>query len=235
MMKTNISSAETVADQVAVQGFALVPNVFNPTEMDVVGTALKEANIHRSRAGIRHVLAQPLVTDIANDSRVICIAKEVLGKDAFPFHATLFDKSQEANWLVVWHQDTAVSLRERRDLSGWGPWSAKDGVTYAHAPAHALNRVLAIRIHLDDSTSENGPLRILPGTHNRGVLSDDAIQQLSTEISPVECSVSKGGLALMRPLAVHASSKSKSNQSRRVLHIEYAAERSFDGLELAFA
>ncbi len=40
---------------------------------------------------------------------------------------------------------------------------------------------------------------------------------------------------LMRPLAVHASSKSKSNQSRRVLHIEYAAERSFDGLELAFA
>ena len=36
-----------------------------------------------------------------------------------PFRATLFDKSPQANWLVVWHQDTALPLRRRLDISGW--------------------------------------------------------------------------------------------------------------------
>jgi Phytanoyl-CoA dioxygenase (PhyH) len=57
-------------------------------------------------------------------------------------------------------------LKERQEAPGWGPWSIKEGVQYAHAPAKALQRVLALRVHLDDSTSKNGPLRILPGTHN---------------------------------------------------------------------
>jgi hypothetical protein len=49
------------------------------------------------------------------------IARETLGKEAFPFRATLFDKSPTANWLVVWHQDTALPLQERRDAPLWGP------------------------------------------------------------------------------------------------------------------
>ena len=114
-----------------------------------------------------------------------------------------------------------------------GPWSVKDGITYAHVPAHALEKILAIRIYLDDSSSDNGPLRVLPGTHNRGVLTDDAIHELCEEITPVECTVRLGGLVLMRPLLVHASSKSRSDKSRRVLHLEYAAQTTFDGLELA--
>jgi ectoine hydroxylase-related dioxygenase (phytanoyl-CoA dioxygenase family) len=108
-------------------------------------------------------------------------------------------------------------------------------VHYAHAPANVLEQVLAIRVHLDDSHFDNGPLRILPGTHNRGLLTDDDIHQVATEIPPVTCTVERGGLLMMRPLVVHASSKSVSTQSRRVLHIEFAASRSFDGLELAFA
>jgi hypothetical protein len=44
--------------------------------------------------------------------------------------ATLFDKSPTANWLVVWHQDTALPVQERREAPGWGPWSVKDGVIY---------------------------------------------------------------------------------------------------------
>ena len=76
------------------------------------------------------------------------IARETLGGEAFPFRATLFDKSPIANWLVVWHQDTALPLQERREAPGWGPWSVKDGVIYAHAPESALSQVLALRLHL---------------------------------------------------------------------------------------
>jgi ectoine hydroxylase-related dioxygenase (phytanoyl-CoA dioxygenase family) len=117
-----------------------------------------------------------------------------------------------------------------------GPWSVKAGVTYAHAPTAALSRVLALRIHLDDSTLLNGPLRVLPGTHHCGVLSDEAVGLLAQRSEPVDCLVARGGVLAMRPLIVHASSKSRSDVPRRVLHIEYAACITIDdGLELAVA
>jgi ectoine hydroxylase-related dioxygenase (phytanoyl-CoA dioxygenase family) len=178
----------------------------------------------------------PVVQRIAHDSRLVAIAARFVGPAAIPFRATLFDKSTANNWLVVWHQDTALPLRERRDIPGWGPWSIKAGITYAHAPATALSRVIALRLHIDDSDADNGPLRVIPGTHTMGVLSDAEIGQLAREIPPVECIVPAGGVVAMRPLLVHASSKAETTRQRRVLHIEYADSfRIADDLELAIA
>jgi len=129
-----------------------------------------------------------------------------------------------------------LPLREKHEIAGWGPWSVKEGVTYAYAPAHALEQVVALRLHLDDSNEDNGPLRVLPGTQNHGVLSDEEIHLLSAEAAPIECCVGVGGVVLMRPLVIHGSSKAVSNEPRRVLHIEYAPRARFDdGLELATA
>ncbi len=173
---------------------------------------------------------------MARGLRLLEIAQQILGSSAFPFRATLFDKSPTANWLVVWHQDTALPLQERREVPGWGPWSVKDGVTYAHAPASTLSQVLALRVHLDDSTAENGPLRVLPGTHTLGVLTDKALHDLSTRVAVVDCLVPRGGVLAIRPLVVHASSKSQSEAPRRVLHIEYVSSMNLaDGLKLTIA
>ena len=177
----------------------------------------------------------PTVTEVARDSRLSGLASSLLGERAVPYRATLFDRSPESNWLVVWHQDTALPQPDQRQTSGWGPWSRKEGVHYAHAPAQALKEVLALRLHLDDSTVENGPLRVLPGTHTLGVLSDDELHVLSQRIQPVDCLTTKGGVVAMRPLLVHASSKSKSEQCRRVLHIEYTSMEAFARLQLAVA
>jgi ectoine hydroxylase-related dioxygenase (phytanoyl-CoA dioxygenase family) len=182
---------------------------------------------------MRHAMRNAGVAALARDSRLLAMAQEVLGGAARPFRATLFDKSPTRNWLVLWHQDTALPLCQRREVPGWGPWSIKDGVNYADAPARALEQVLALRLHLDDSIAENGPLRILPGTHSRGVLSDEALRDLSTQIEAIDCTVPRGGILAMRPLVVHSSSKSQSNVPRRVLHMEYAASLVFDhGLRL---
>ena len=90
-----------------------------------------------------------------------------------------------------------------------------------------------MRVHLDDSNVDNGPLRVLPGSHVKGVLTDDDIQQLVRFIPANDCLVPRGGVLAMSPLIVHASSKARSDRPRRVIHIEYAACRSFDGgLEL---
>jgi len=153
-----------------------------------------------------------------------------------PFSATLFDKSPEANWLVAWHQDTALPLLERRDVTGWGPWTEKAGVSYALAPADALASVVALRLHLDDSTEENGPLRVLPGTHERGVLTEEQIRSAAQGIQPAVCTVERGGVLVMRPLLVHASSKVIAPSARRVLHFEYSASMIFEnGLRLRAA
>ncbi len=217
-------------------GFAIIPSMLKPMEVGVLLEAFSQAELPRSRAGLRHAMKLPAVASLAQDPRLMKIARGTLGADAFPFRATLFDKSPTANWLVVWHQDTALPFEERRDIPGWGPWSVKDGVNYAHAPATALSLVLALRVHLDDSTDENGPLRVLPDTHTLGVLTDESLHDLSTRIAAIDCLVPQGGVLAMRPLIVHASSKLQTHARRRVLHIEYASTASVaDGLTLAIA
>jgi ectoine hydroxylase-related dioxygenase (phytanoyl-CoA dioxygenase family) len=221
-------------ESLETDGYAIVSPVLSPNEVETILGELGNLKQSRGRAGIRHLLHHPALNVIAHDARLLVIARAILGADAFPFRATLFDKSPQANWLIAWHQDTALPLRERREAVGWGPWSVKEGIAYAHAPARVLERVLALRLHLDDCTPANGPLRVVPGTHRLGVLNDTEIEQQVAGSKPVECLVLKGGLLVMRPLIVHASSKSTSPSSRRVLHIEYAASAEIgDGLRLA--
>ena len=214
-------------------GFAIAHEIFQAAEISQLLTAIDQYPAHRSRAGVRHAMRLQLVARFAERPELIEMASSILSAGALPFHATLFDKSPAANWLVAWHQDTALPLRERREVPGWGPWSMKEGVLYAHAPAEALSQVVALRVSLDDSLENNGPLRVLPATHHRGVLSDDEILRLAAEIAPLSCVAPCGSVVAMSPLVLHASSKSESSIPRRVLHIEYAASPTVGGgLEL---
>jgi len=224
------------APEITEDGFTVVPNVLEPEEIPSLLDRVQLPTFHRSRAGIRHVMSNSHVASLAHDARLMTIAREVFGSEPVPFRATLFDKSHDANWLVVWHQDTALPLRSKKDSPGWGPWSVKEGIHYAHAPTYALDQVVALRVHLDDSTVENGPLRVIPGTHKLGVLTDDEVSKLSIERVSVDCLAARGAVLAMRPLLIHSSSKSQSERPRRVLHIEYAASTVVgDGLELAIA
>lgn len=217
-------------------GFEIIPHCLRISDVNALSAALDSAPLHRSRAGMRNVLQLEAVRSLALDPLLLNFGRSALGEQALPFRATLFDKSPDSNWLVVWHQGTALPLRERRDATGWGPWSVREGVICAHAPAAALEQVLAIRIHLDNSTTENGPLRVLPGTHKSGVLSDDAIHELSLKVHEIVCEVPSGGILLMKPLLVHASSKVLQSKRRRVLHLEYSSRPTFEGgLELPIA
>jgi ectoine hydroxylase-related dioxygenase (phytanoyl-CoA dioxygenase family) len=206
-------------------GFDVVPAVLADAEIDAVLTAASA--FRRSRAGARHLMRDAVVSRVAHDRRLVDLASIAVGMPAAPYRATLFEKSLASNWLVVWHQDTALPLERRREVAGWGPWSTKAGVVYAHAPASALGTIVALRVHLDDSTLENGPLRVIPGSHELGVLSDADIHALVARERPQECIVGRGGIVVMRPLLVHASSKSAIPASRRVLHLEYASTMSF--------
>jgi ectoine hydroxylase-related dioxygenase (phytanoyl-CoA dioxygenase family) len=217
-------------------GFWIEDEVFSDRECDDLIEAAPLGLQGRSLAGARHLMAVAAIEAAAKDERLLRIARRELGDGAVPFRATLFDKSATANWLVVWHQDTALPLESRNDSAEWGPWSLKAEVLYAHAPAWALSRVLALRVSLDASKSENGPLRVVPGSHLAGVLSDDEILGLARTAENIEVLVPRGGVLAMRPLLVHSSSKARSGEPRRVLHIEYACALELKpGLRLAIA
>lgn len=217
-------------------GYSITENVFSDRECDELLHALADDCFARGRAGARHLMANPAVRTTANDSRLLAIARSSLGQDGIPYRATLFEKSARANWLVVWHQDTALPLSSFTNSPDWGPWSRKAGVIYAHAPSWALSQTVALRIHLDPSTVHNGPLRVIAGSHEAGVLNDEELFAVARREKPLDCTVSRGGVISMRPLLIHSSSKVTVNVPRRVLHIEYAASLDLsEDIRLAIA
>jgi hypothetical protein len=218
------------------EGFGVTAHVLRDSECDDLLSCVTAPDVRRGRAGARHLLSMPRISELVGDSRLRAIAGAALGGEPQPFRVTLFDKSAGSNWSVAWHQDTAVPLRERFHATGWGPWSVKEGVLFARAPASALSGIIALRVHLDDSTSTNGPLRVLPGTHRLGVLSDHDLADIQRSLSPLSCPVPRGGVLAMRPLLVHSSSRILIPLARRVLHIEYAQDlRLAPGISLAAA
>ena len=210
-------------------GFWIEENVLSGRECDSLAEALSPSPSGRRRAGARNLMSHPRVAEVAHDHRLLRVARRALGEGAVPYRATIFEKSRRSNWLVAWHQDTALPLTARFDSPGWGPWSEKAGVLYAHAPAWALSRVLALRVHLDASTAENGPLRVVPGSHAAGVLSHDEVLRVARLRGHVDCLVPRGGVLAMRPLLIHSSSKASASAPRRVLHVEYACSLDVGG------
>ncbi len=214
-------------------GYAIYDAVFGGGEIRGLLGNIAGLAFARSRAGARHVLNHEPIGAIARDPRLLEIASRWLAGTAIPFKATLFDKTPESNWPVAWHQDTTLPLATKGDIDGWGPWSEKDGVPYARAPARAMENIIALRLQLDDCTELSGPLRVLPGTHARGILSDSEVERLVLTIAPMNCIARTGSVVAMRPLIVHASARLRSDAPRRVLHIEYARSLELEyGLRL---
>ena len=175
-------------------------------------------------AGQRGVLRDSSVfRELALSVAFRSLAETALPAPTFPVRAILFDKTPDANWNVAWHQDLTLSASRRVDWPGWGPWSVKEGMPHVQAPAEVLEQVLIVRLHLDPCGAENGPLRVLPGSHRAGRLTPAQIEEWRRQTPEVVCEVPRGGALLMRPLLLHASSAATAPRHRRVIHLEYAA------------
>lgn len=207
------------------RGFAVVEGVAAEVELADLRAEADRLLAESGRgAGARGGLGRSRAfADLATWPPLRGLAEECLGSSCRPVMLTVFDKSEQANWKVPWHQDLTIAVRERVDAEGFGPWSVKDGVTHVQPPTELRSRMVALRLHLDATPVTNGALRVIPGSHRQGRLDDPRIQELVSRISPVTCPVGAGGAMLMSPLLLHASSASVEPRRRRVLHIEYAA------------
>ncbi len=119
---------------------------------------------------------------------------------------TYFHKSPSRNWFVAWHQDRSLPVAAEVRAAEWSGWSQKEGMTFIHSPDDVLDRMIAVRLHIDDSTYNNGPLRVLPGSHRYRTLNRERIEELRRSSRAQPLVVNKGGVVIMRPLLLHASS-----------------------------
>ncbi|MBQ3301600.1 MAG: phytanoyl-CoA dioxygenase family protein, partial [Eggerthellaceae bacterium] len=150
---------------------------------------------------------------------------------AVAVQCTFFDKSDRQNWLVAFHQDLLIPVEQRIDSPDCAAWSEKEGAVFVQPPTEVLRQLVAVRVHLDNSATENGLLRVLPRSHQDGRLRAEQIQQWRRTTREVSCLAPKGSVLLMSPLLLHASSKAKSSEPRRVLHFLFGPPNLPSGLK----
>lgn len=203
------------------EGYRLYPGVFTADEMQRLADHLPPVE----RAGTRSLLDDDGVVAVARDPRL----RALVGPEFFAVRALLFDKTTDSNWGLRWHQDVSVAVRERRDTPGFDAWTRKAGVVHAHAPVAVLERMVSLRVHLDDCGPSSGPLRVVPRSHTLGRLEGDAVGNQPGDENT--CVAKCGDVLAFKPLLLHASASAASPGHRRVLQLEFARDELPGGLE----
>lgn len=162
------------------------------------------------------------IGELTQSGQLLALAADRLGSPANVVRVIFFDKTADKNWLVTWHQDKTIAVNKRLAIEGWGPWSVKDAVHHVQPPLAVLNTMLTFRLHLDDTDENNGCLKVIPGSHQLGILSQQQLTEVVNSQAAYLCEVAQGDLLIMRPHLLHASSKAINPGHRRVVHIEYS-------------
>jgi ectoine hydroxylase-related dioxygenase (phytanoyl-CoA dioxygenase family) len=175
------------------------------------------------RAGLRHGdLPRSALCALGTDDELSGLAATVLENATLLVRAIVFDKSDAANWGVPWHQDRSIAVCNRASVDGYGAWARRFGYWQVEPPAEMLDHIVTLRVHLDDSGPQSGPLLVRPGSHRLGRLTQAAITALPRSPAAVECLALEGDIVAMKPLIVHSSRKAGNPTRRRVLHLEFA-------------
>jgi hypothetical protein len=218
-------------EQLDAEGFLVVRRGLGSAHITAVRSA---GNLDVDGAGTRNLLSLASCRAMVSPLRELLVGNGLMAPDAVAVQCTLFKKTSSCNWKVALHQDLAIPVLarvEHPDLSGW---SAKEGTLFVQPPVLMLQKMLAVRLHLDTCSAQDGPLRVVPRSHRHGRLAPGRV--LCEHGSPVECTADTGDLLLMRPLLLHASSKASSpTGSRRVLHFLFGPVEPGYGLQWSMA
>ncbi|WP_212003671.1 phytanoyl-CoA dioxygenase family protein [Chitinophaga sp. HK235] len=225
--------------RLASHGYTIIEDVFTHEEADHLLQLIEQADtgqavfrkttdlfairrLLQSVPGIRQALFVPTLKTII---------QTIFGEDYVPVKSIYFDKPGQSNWFVAWHQDLTISVKDKIPVAGFGPWTVKQDQYAVQPPVALLENIYTIRLHLDDTDEHNGALKVIPGSHLQGIVRPDTLDLTATP--DTSCHVRKGGVMIMRPLLMHASSRSTNGHNRRVVHIEFSNNSLPEGLTWA--
>ncbi|MBN8752102.1 MULTISPECIES: phytanoyl-CoA dioxygenase family protein [Variovorax] len=218
-----MTSADGQAALLDEKGYALLPALLPPDLLDEAAQSL--GRWLGQAAGSRNLLSSPACRQIAVELKARLLEAGLLDSASVAVQCTLFDKTAERNWLVALHQDTSIPAS-----SDSLPTVVKEGEPYVQPSAELLQSLLAVRVHMDDCGPDAGPLRVVPGSHRNGRLSDVESQAVRAAHGETTCTAARGDALLMRPLLLHASSRAQLPVRRRVLHFLFGPAHLPPGL-----
>jgi ectoine hydroxylase-related dioxygenase (phytanoyl-CoA dioxygenase family) len=195
------------------EGYVVVRGVLDPE-------LIQEASEHvtwlvQKNPGTRpeqlhtHLMADdPFWVRLVSDDRLLDIAEKFVGPDIALFASHYISKPPFDGQPVLWHQD---------------------GSYWPLDPMQVVTLWLAV----DDSTSENGCMRVMPGTHTLGlqplqrrsdvasVLGSGIDESLLDESKAVDVILKPGDVSIHHPNLIHGSNANNSPTRRCGLTIRY--------------
>lgn len=213
---------QTDIDILETEGYCLIKNFISKDEIAPLQKLLESKQ--NCRFCLNKIPELKPYAKIINDD-LSCYAKNL----AFN-RSIFFNKTPLKNWSVLWHQDLTICVKEKIDTKGYGPWSTKENIPHVQAPQNILKSMITARLHIDDTSANNGALKVIPQSHKK-ILSREELEKLTANYKTI--SAKQGDLLLMKPLLLHSSdSSSKNSSSRRILHLEFLTQNLNNDLKL---
>ena len=224
--------------QIQENGFTILHGVFGQASinkwierLDKVFETQPETIKNRQGAvyAARNILSLiPECRNLALNPVLNELLTETLGPNFGVVRGLYFDKHPNQSWTLPWHKDLTIAVKDNSlRTSQFSKPTTKNGVPHVESSAEVLSQMLTLRIHLDRVTEENGPLEVAIGSHLSG-------KEVSDNHRPTKILADAGDVLAMRPMISHASGSSSSGTKmhRRILHLEFAANRNLpDGFE----
>lgn len=196
------------------EGFAVNSRVLTDAECERIALLVPS----NGRPGSRCLLEEAWCAELAGTIRLHDALAPHVPRAHVAVQCTCFEKSDASNWLVPMHQDLGIPVAGKVPHPRLSGWSEKEGVQYVQAPVSLLRQLVAVRLHLDACGEADGPLKVVPGSHRLGRFSAAQASLMRHGCGEIACPVPRGSAMVMRPLLLHASSKSRGEGRRRVLH-----------------
>ncbi|NBO90976.1 MAG: phytanoyl-CoA dioxygenase [Planctomycetia bacterium] len=213
-------------------GYALAPGLYSASECaELIASLEKSLNAADPaiRGGDGAIYAARNLLSLWTQARTFWRIAPVrafltahLGPSCGLVRVLYFDKPPGNSWALPWHKDLTVAVRDNALTSTrFSKPTTKSGVPHVEAPLEVLRRMLTLRVHLDEVTDENGPLKVLPGSHHT-----DKTLDLRGEVRVLHAAAGAG--LWMRPLLAHCSNRSSegTTRHRRIIHLEFAADET---------
>jgi phytanoyl-CoA hydroxylase len=194
-------------------GFALFHHVLDPELIGEAGDHVdwlqtKHPDLRPEHLGHTLMTEDAFWVRLISDPRLLDIAERFIGPNIALFASHYISKPPFDGQPVLWHQD---------------------GSYWPLEPMEVVTLWLAV----DDSTPENGCMRVIPGTHHMDLQAlhkmTDTPNVLSSQIDPaladeslaVDCVLEKGGVSVHHPNLIHGSNANNSPRRRCGLTIRY--------------
>jgi ectoine hydroxylase-related dioxygenase (phytanoyl-CoA dioxygenase family) len=143
--------------------------------------------------------------ELASDPAILDVIEGLLGPNVALYYTMFMMKPALQGLSAPWHQDLAFFV-------------------------HDQARLVACQVYIDDSTPENGCLKVVPGSHRTGLANhfdgDRFVNRVVGDTSGFEASavalpMKAGGAVFWHALTLHASDPNQSASPRRGMTMEY--------------